>query len=83
MRQLSREQIEESLNELSLDWDADEDARLLIDLLLESYTLEGAWTWLSFHNRNLGGTPLMLLESGRHKDVFAEARALVGRASSV
>lgn len=77
MQPLSRERIEEILNNLALDWGVDEDASALLDILLESYSLDGAYTWLFFHNRNLGGTPLMLLEIGKHRLVFTEARALV------
>jgi hypothetical protein len=79
---ITREDIREALGHLSLEWGVEEDADVLIDLLLEAYTLEGAWTWLSFHNRHLGGTPLVLLEQGSARAVFREARRLVSQVAS-
>lgn len=79
---VTREAIEQTLVDLALDWDAEEDASSLLDILLESYDLEGAYTWLLFYNRILGGTPLVMLEEGRHREVFAEARRLVGEVAS-
>lgn len=79
---ITRADIREALGHLSLEWGDEEDADLLIDLLMESYTLEGAWTWLSFFNLNLNGVPLVLLEQGKAPIVFQEARRLVGQVAS-
>lgn len=73
---ISRERIKQII-ETNVEWADAEDANDLIDLLLESYDLDGVYTWLFFHNANLGATPLFLLEMGRSREVFREARRLV------
>lgn len=76
MEIMSRERITAILNDL-VEWADAEDADMLIDLLLETTDLNGAYTWLFFHNSELGGTPLHLMEGGYSRLVFQEARKLV------
>jgi hypothetical protein len=73
---MTREEIRERLDDL-VEWGDAENANDLIDLLLERFDLEGIYTWLFFHSTQLGGTPLHLLEEGRSRPVFQEARRLV------
>lgn len=74
---LTREQVIDELGKLELDWGDEEDAVELVDLLLHRYTATEAITWLYWHNEQLGGSPLSLLERGKSREVFVEARGLV------
>lgn len=74
---LSREQIIDELAQLELDWGDEEDAELLVDLLLRRYRPFEVLTWLLFLCDELGGTPIELLTEGRGREVFREARQLV------
>lgn len=76
---VTRQRIREILNDL-VEWGDAEDADMLLDVLLERTDLDGAYTWLFFHNQRLGGTPLHMMESGRSREVFVEARRLVAEA---
>jgi hypothetical protein len=73
---VTRETLIEALGKLELDWGDEEDAVELVALLLQTYKPEGVYTWLFFHNNRLGATPLYLLEMGRAREVFIEARRL-------
>lgn len=74
---LSRQQVLDRLAELELEWGDEDDAGTLVDLLLEVFSPMMAWTWLCFWWAPLGGLPLEVLEQGRGRDVFIEARRLV------
>lgn len=78
---ITREQIVVTLNRL-VNWGDAEDANELLDILLVHYSLEQAYTWLFFHNRELGATPLFLLEVGQARAVFKEARRLVSEVAT-
>lgn len=82
MKSISRQQIEEILTNLDLDWGVDEDASILIDILLEAFTLKEAATWLFFFDITLGETPLLLMINGGTRAVFVEARARVSQVAS-
>jgi hypothetical protein len=77
--QVSKETLIQELEHMDLDWGDEEDAKDLVALLLERYTVTLAWTWLAWHNERLGGMPIVLLQEGRGREVFAEARRVVGR----
>lgn len=63
------------------DFDLD-DARSLADVLLEAHTPAEAMSWLCFHDTELDGVPLALLEDGRGREVLCRARSIVAEASS-
>jgi hypothetical protein len=78
--EVTREMIRFCLR--NLPWGVDEDADMLIDLLREGdYSYKDIATWLFFPDYlgDLEGTPLVLLEEGRSRDVFKEARKMVGK----
>lgn len=74
---ITREEMEHVLADC--DWGVDEDAAILIDILLQTFTLESVATWIFFYNTELHAVPLFLLEQGHYRDVFREARRLVGQ----
>ena len=74
--EITRQEIRELLDDLDLGWGVDEDADVLIDILLESYDLHGAYIWLLFYDDELDGVPIALLENGRTRQVFRRARRL-------
>lgn len=74
--QVTRQDIEKGFAALELDWGDGEDADDLLDLLLTTYSTTDAWTWLMFYNKNLDGTPMQLLRTGRTRQVFIEAREI-------
>lgn len=75
----TRQSILGYLAHLDLDWGDGEDAEHLVDLLSEAFDPVQIVSWISFHNTRLGTTPLFLLEQGRSREVFIEARRLVAR----
>lgn len=79
---ITREYLIGTLEGMGLDWGDEEDAVALVDVLLETYSPDGVYIWLFFHNSTLGGTPLHLLELGRQREVLLEARRLVGQVAT-
>jgi len=73
----SRRSILDALSRLDLEWGVDEDAEDLADLLLRVYTPAEAMSWMFFHDPDLDGTPVALLQQGRSRDVFQAARRMV------
>lgn len=63
------------------DFDLD-DAWSLADVLLEAHTPAEAMSWLCFHDPELDGVPLALLERGRGREVLRRARGIVAEASN-
>jgi hypothetical protein len=76
---IALDEIREALGHLSLDWDVEEDADVLLDLLLKAYSPTTAWIWLTFFNSELDGIPLAMLERGQSRAVFKEARRLLAQ----
>lgn len=74
---LTRATVVEELERLELDWGDQEDAVALVDLLLQAFTPAGAYIWLAFYWEPLDGTPVAMLEQGRAREVFREARRIV------
>jgi hypothetical protein len=64
------------LDNLNLDWGDEEDAKALVELLLQKHTIIGAWTWLMWPDDELYSTPLILLQQGKSRDVFRRALQL-------
>lgn len=78
---LTRATVVEELESLGLDWGDQDDAVALVDVLLAVFTPAGAYIWLAFYWEPLDGTPVVLLEQGRAREVFREARRIVGERS--
>lgn len=76
--EITRESLIAILEDFDLDWGDEEDAVELVDMLLKTYKAEGVYTWLFFHNSILHATPLYMLEMGKAREVFVEARRLTG-----
>ena len=74
---MTREELIRQLQAADLDWGDEEDAVVLVDLMLEVYTEWETYTFLFFHCSWLGATPLFALEQGRARDVFSVARSMV------
>lgn len=74
---ISRDDIIEVLAKMDLEWGVDEDAEMLIDVLLGRYEILEAYTWVFFYNPDFGTSPLTMLEMGRSREVFQAARGLV------
>lgn len=77
----TRESLMKDISRAGLEWGDEEDAAGLVDVLLEGFTPLQAQTWLFLHDSELGGTPLIILEEGRYRDVVRRARFLVAQVS--
>jgi hypothetical protein len=75
--ELTRQDVALTLERLDLDWGDEDDAKCLLDLLLERYTPTQAMTWLCWRSEELGETPLSALSKGAARDVFRVARGMV------
>lgn len=77
----ARDDLIEQIGMVGLDdFDLD-DAWSLADVLLEAHTPAEAMSWLCFHDAELDGVPLVLLERGRGREVLRRARGIVLEAS--
>lgn len=76
-----RDELVAQIHQVGLDDFDMDDARDLVDVLLEAFTPAQVMSWLCFHDVGLDGVPLALVERGRHRDVLRYARGMVATAS--
>lgn len=76
---VTHESLVDDLARAGLDFWTEEDADLLVCVLMERYSALEVQSWLFLYDSELDGTPLVLLEQGRGREVMRRARQIVGR----
>lgn len=73
----TKQDLIDGLERLDLDWGDEDDAKSLVEVILERYSPLDAWTWMAWIHPDLGVSPLEALRSGRSREVFMLARGMV------
>lgn len=74
--EITKAQLVDELAKLELDWGDEEDLVALVDSLLLVHSPLMAWSWLCWYHNELGGVPIVLIKTGRVRDVCAAARRI-------
>jgi hypothetical protein len=79
---VTREMILRDILQTGLDAFDIEDVEMLVNVMLQTFSALETQAWLMLYDSELDGTPLVLVEQGRIREVIARARKLVADVSA-